>query len=702
MDSDKEINDKLDHTSKYYYDHFVNLSSSVNRQFSDLLEPQDIHCNTVFDQLTMNARCLLVRLMLRTRTYFVVDSIRYSDIESIPDAVDQLIEAQFVTLNPDVSINELLPLLTKKEWLDLINKNDNNLKEDGEKNKVIKKTINRTAVESLVEQNLSVSQVYQRYSIVRLKTKAWLRKLQFLYFNNLHQSLSELILSDLNIRNFENYSLNTSIRLFDSKISIHLTLLSRLLGTLFEQFIANKLTVIKQLEALDLQSANSIDALTKKVLMTIKSVKKSPVCFFELDLSSIADVLKHQRTINENFSEERERKEEGERKEEQREHVDIELPFDPSKHSIEVYVYQLFFLIILAIDERWKKSEHEYTNSVAYKKFIRRRKRLCYQIGYQLERAGFSSIALTVYNFGTDSSSMERKIRIFADLAYHEKALSLCRGVLDQQHADNDDVNSRVDAQLLEFAESFGHKLSKKSQYQYWPKPKVYEPPLYELTLNQPEKPKFNSGAEEAVIEYLQRCGTDFLSGHQHDNAGGKCYFVENSLIMTVFSLCYWDLFYADVKGAFTHPFQAQPHDLFDDDFLHKRKELKQTLDQLWFSNDYFPIESLLEKRELKQAFQAPFMGMNSPSEESFIAALKRIPSCNWRVIFDRLWSNLRENSKGFPDLIFFPHQHSESDQYWFVEVKAPNDKLQNHQRRWMKNFNYHDIQHCVVNVKWN
>ncbi len=674
---EKGYTENHDHTSKFYYDHFLTLYKSVNRQYSDLLEASDQKLTLAFNGLDSNARYLLVRLILRTREYFVVDKVKYADIDPITDAFSELIQCRLVEKNPDVILPELLPLLTKIEWVYLIE--DNQTLE-------LKKSITRKEVEAAAIEMLSVSHVYQRYSVVRLNTREWLRNLQFLYFSNLHQSLSELILSDLNIRNFEQYSLEANDRLFDSKESVQLTLITHLIKILFDLFFDQKKLVIHCLNLTPSEKGSPIWEQAVCVLRAIRKFNNKGVFVSDNDIDVIVSMLKRQwGYLDERVDE-----------------FGFGCPDEECGLTDEESILKLFFLIIIALDRQWQKLCFDQQVSIVYRSFIRRRERYCHQLGHQFERLGNFNLALSVYAFDTNNLSKERTIRILAEQSYNERAFELCQRIIVQGMPNKPLVGKAQDEQLLEFAQFFAHKLSKKSHYAYWPKAKIYEPRVYELRLEKPSKPSVNSGAEESVVEYLERFGNDLLYDSQtKDVSSGDCYFVENNLVMTIFSLCYWSLFYAGVKGAFTQPFQTNPHDLYDDSFLKKRANLKQAIDEELFSNHLLPVGMLLDRWDIKSQFQAPFVSLNAVDKPMLTRALDRIPATDWKVIFDRLWLDLREYRKGFPDLIFFPHSERFSAQYCFVEVKAPNDKLQNHQRRWMKYLDQHDIQHCVVNVKW-
>ena len=77
--------------------------------------------------------------------------------------------------------------------------------------------------------------------------------------------------------------------------------------------------------------------------------------------------------------------------------------------------------------------------------------------------------------------------------------------------------------------------------------------------------------------------------------------------------------------------------------------------------------------------------------------ALKQIPAAHWHAVFRQLLSDVRNFRSGQPDLVYFPDEGG----YQLLEVKAPGDKLQKNQLRWMKFFKEHNMPHGVLHVEW-
>ena len=77
--------------------------------------------------------------------------------------------------------------------------------------------------------------------------------------------------------------------------------------------------------------------------------------------------------------------------------------------------------------------------------------------------------------------------------------------------------------------------------------------------------------------------------------------------------------------------------------------------------------------------------------------AIQRIPATDWQAIFRLLLTDIRNYRSGQPDLVWFPDDGG----YQLLEVKAPGDRLQKNQLRWMRFFRQQNISHGVVHVEW-
>jgi hypothetical protein len=173
-------------------------------------------------------------------------------------------------------------------------------------------------------------------------------------------------------------------------------------------------------------------------------------------------------------------------------------------------------------------------------------------------------------------------------------------------------------------------------------------------------------------------------------------YYVENTLINSLFGLLCWEAIFAAVSGAFFHAFQVGPMDLFSRTFRDRRSALFDRCLQRLETGCYSHV--IQENFRLKHGIQSPFVSWGVLTDELLHTALECIPAAHLRCYFDRLLSNLPENRSGLPDLVQF---WVDEKRYRMIEVKGPGDRLQDNQQRWIEFCMDHELPVAVCHVRW-
>jgi hypothetical protein len=167
----------------------------------------------------------------------------------------------------------------------------------------------------------------------------------------------------------------------------------------------------------------------------------------------------------------------------------------------------------------------------------------------------------------------------------------------------------------------------------------------------------------------------------------------ENSLPLGVFGLIYWPAIFADVPGVWHHPFQAAPTDMYEIEFTENRKneitELNDLTKEQW-------RKSIISTFELKQNIRNPFVNWSAISLEWVLNCFDSLSQKQWQGLFSHLLSDIRQYQSGFPDLF----QKTDND-YRFIEIKGPGDKLQDNQIEWLGVFGRLDIKADVCYVSY-
>lgn len=204
------------------------------------------------------------------------------------------------------------------------------------------------------------------------------------------------------------------------------------------------------------------------------------------------------------------------------------------------------------------------------------------------------------------------------------------------------------------------------------------------------------AGPEEFRLELPLTLPVEWAVKQKLEAPRAPVHYVENSLLTGLFGLLCWEAIFAPLPGAFFHPFQRGPADLYWPDFRSRRADLFETCLGLLESEDY--RGRILDRYRAKYGIQSPFVSWGALSEELLDQALAVIPPAHLKLCFERLLQDLKANRAGMPDLIqFWPAEGC----YRMIEVKAPGDRLQDNQRRWLEFFMAHDMPVAVCHVSW-
>jgi VRR-NUC domain/Fanconi anemia-associated nuclease SAP domain len=309
----------------------------------------------------------------------------------------------------------------------------------------------------------------------------------------------------------------------------------------------------------------------------------------------------------------------------------------------------------IAIDKAWLET---------------RRAKLLFHIGQRAEQRHEWDAALDIYERCSWPGARYRRMRVLERCARFDEAFALASHAASAPESEAE--YQRV-ARILP-------RLHRRLQLHI---PLVAPAPSIardSLTLPRP--------AEPISVEYAVR---DHL-----DSAQAPIYYVENTLINSLFGLLCWEPVFAPIPGAFFHPFQRGPADLHAPDFKARRAdEFARCLAQL--DSDTYR-EAIARHFHGKAGIQSPFVHWAALPPELLRLALECLPAAHLKLWFARLLDDIRENRSGLPDLIrFWPDER----RYELIEVKGPGDRLQDNQIRWLQYCVRHGMPVRVVDVRW-
>ncbi|MET3134432.1 hypothetical protein AAKU55_004728 [Oxalobacteraceae bacterium GrIS 1.11] len=173
-------------------------------------------------------------------------------------------------------------------------------------------------------------------------------------------------------------------------------------------------------------------------------------------------------------------------------------------------------------------------------------------------------------------------------------------------------------------------------------------------------------------------------------------YYVENTLINSLFGLLCWSAIFKPVPGAFFHPFHCGPVDLHSADFQRRRaREFAACLAEL---DTPAYRATILRNYAIKEGIVSPFVSWEALDGQLIGLALDCVPASHLKKWFERILQDIQANRSGFPDLIqFWPAEK----RYHMIEVKGPGDRLQDSQKRWIDFCARHDMPVTVCYLQW-
>lgn len=299
-----------------------------------------------------------------------------------------------------------------------------------------------------------------------------------------------------------------------------------------------------------------------------------------------------------------------------------------------------------------------------------RRQKLLFLCGRQHERLQQWDEALACYRDCSWPGARARAIRVLEKQDRPQEALAL----LAQAQAAPEDEAERQ--QLARVAPRLARQLGLPAAR----KPRTSVTSV-DLRLPPPPEPM---PVEYVVRAHLAQCGA-------------PVFYVENTLANALFGLLCWGAIFAPVAGAFFHPFQRGPADLYASDFVARRRALfSACLAEL---DDGRYQDTIRRTFAEKNGVASPFVHWDALSFELIELALACIAPRDLRLWCERILADVRNNRCGFPDLIqFWPEER----RYAMIEVKGPGDRLQDNQLRWISYCGQHGLPVSVCYLAWD
>ena len=602
-----------DTTPLYYLVNFRYLINFVTQRYKALLDDREIGFLRQFGQLSEPAQALYVRLTERKGPYFRVDKLSYAEIPRMQGSLIELCEQGFAIVSGLNQVHVQLAVRTKVELVEITRAAQ-----------LKPAQMNRDQLIALIIESGAAVPLLE---VIRLGYLDILDRLYLLFFGNSNQNLNELVLHEIGVMRYEDYTIDSS-NLFSRRADIDDALCLNRIKRLAKRLGAE----IRQATRKPKQTGSACEVVAPEFLA---------------DLSSQLDKL-----------------------------IQI-LPSRPAALFLS-YQFDRLLLSLAGYCERLSKLESA-----------------C-QL-YQLARLPPCREKLARLYLKTKDLAALRQLcmamltdpKTEAEITFAEKKLT--------QLANTKAVKQKVGkssglaSALLGFRTVIqpGNKLMSGSGDQF----ETRHTQGQESQLGQGTGAKYDIKKETIRLKLSnqERIEAQVIAWYRAQ--GKSAQFVENDLFTGLLGLTCWDIIFESVPGAFFHPFQRGPADLYNGNFRSQREPaFKNRFEQIrakgqleeritaCFQRKYGRINPFVHWRRLELADYCRFVGMIEPT------ILIRV--------FQRMLDDPLHHCSGFPDLLVW-----NDDQYELVEVKGPGDRLQGHQRRWQAYFSQIGLPALVLYV---
>jgi len=207
----------------YYLENMETVLGWVLSHHADLLTTAEVERLAVFQTLSLPARALLTRMVMRSGELFRSDKLNYPEF-GVPEtwALAELTDAGWLDTDPRLSMDELFRLFTLGELRPALMPL---LKAAGEPANLPKGQMRDTLLPRFPDP-LKVSDWLGQSAkpVVRLETMALFDRVRLMFFGNLRQSWSDFVLVELGHQHYESVTFTPDSRAFQHRSEVDLYL----------------------------------------------------------------------------------------------------------------------------------------------------------------------------------------------------------------------------------------------------------------------------------------------------------------------------------------------------------------------------------------------------------------------------------------------------------------------------------------------
>ncbi|MCY7357154.1 MAG: VRR-NUC domain-containing protein, partial [Rudanella sp.] len=215
-------------TPRYYLDNFRYVLDLVKRLYRPILNEAESDFMCRLAELSVDAQCLFVRFSNRKGLFFRVNKLHYDEITDLPAALGELLLAGFVerlSAHHEIMGREGLSVFTKPELLALLPLEPEEIKslKNLKKEELVAYALHELNFGEIVTSLTTVE------TVIKIRFEAEVMMIKYLFFGNRGSDMTEFVVRDLGMINFERHDESKMTARFrsrkevDDKLLISLT-----------------------------------------------------------------------------------------------------------------------------------------------------------------------------------------------------------------------------------------------------------------------------------------------------------------------------------------------------------------------------------------------------------------------------------------------------------------------------------------------
>ena len=200
---------------KYYHENFNYLLSFVDDKYKEILNENERLFLEKYHQLSEDEQCLFIRFCNRKGNLFNEKTLKYPEINSIPDCLENLRKNKFIIEFGDEHVgfvSELLSFLKKEEVLKIF---EEPLLKSAKK--LSKSDLISLVLETYTHQKITTFFANET-PILKVNFEIETAFIKYLFFGNRYSDMSEFVMRDLGIMQYEKIEEDQFIARFTTRL----------------------------------------------------------------------------------------------------------------------------------------------------------------------------------------------------------------------------------------------------------------------------------------------------------------------------------------------------------------------------------------------------------------------------------------------------------------------------------------------------